>query len=168
MQQQEMKRREELEAKLAERGQKGVRNRERKLEERVKSMAELRRRKEEYTASRLKESRREELKRSLEKIRQIEKEREDLLASKLTRTEGALSQSLSLSRLHKRNQDHDAKYQAMLLQLQSKGIFADPSRKGLSELYAQRAKIVREKSREHSEEAHDRLGAKLEKIEGAR
>jgi hypothetical protein len=138
MQQQEIRRREELEARLDQKCQKGSENKVKRLEERVKSMSELRRRKEEYTAAKLKESRKQELKRSLEKIKQFDQEREDFLMNKLSRTESdsKLTRSLHLSHLEKRNQTNDAKYDALVLKLQSKGIFAEPSRKGISELYA--------------------------------
>jgi hypothetical protein len=54
MQEQEIKRREQLEARLQEKGQKGSENKVKRLEVRVKSMTELRKRKEEYTAAKLK------------------------------------------------------------------------------------------------------------------
>lgn len=66
--------------------------------------------------------------------------------SKLIKTESdsQMSKSLQLSHLERRNKNNDAKYDALVLKLQSKGIFAEPSRKGISELYAQRAKFVRD------------------------
>lgn len=90
-----------MQTRLDEKCQKGNEKKMKRLEDRVKSMSELRRRKEEYTASKLKESRKMELKRSLEKIKQFDKEREDLLMSKLIKTESdsQISKSLHLSHL---------------------------------------------------------------------
>ena len=56
----------------------------------------------------------------------------------------------------------------MVLKLQSKGIFTEPTRKAISQLNAERAKLVRTQASRLEEEAQNIIGARLEKIEGAR
>lgn len=81
------------------------------------------------------------MKRSLDKIKTIEKEKEDYLERKLTKTveDSRLSRSMSISRIEKKMMTNEAEYERLVQKLKSKGIFAlpnKPNHKQLSDLYA--------------------------------
>jgi len=67
------------------------------------------------------------------------------MSSKLgsSKLDARLSNSMQLSHIVRRNQNNDAKYEAMMLKLQSKGIFTKPNRRAIEQLSAERAKLVR-------------------------
>jgi hypothetical protein len=71
---------------------------------------------------------------------------------------------LQISHLERRNKTNDAEYEALVLKLQSKGIFSQASHKALSELYTQRARHIKSQILEQEDKTNTLIVAKLEKI----